>query len=155
MLTTKGPVISLSSGEVVTCKPGHIKVLLSAWKLFLSFRDSGDEDIKYSLQDVRWSKQNYYSNKQASLTMTEIFASISWIILSAKWAEKGFQFLLCDWICLKPLLLTTYDIFDCHAFPEGDPVGHKIIRNSPTQMWLWRTTESWQHGIYHIFERHV
>lgn len=28
-----------------------------------------------------------------------------------------------------------------HIFPEGDPVGHRILTNSQKQMGLWRTTE--------------
>jgi len=45
--------------------------------------------------------------------------------------------------------------YESQAFPEGDPVGHKIIRHNQNQMWLWRTTERWQHVVYHIFNRDV
>lgn len=53
MHTTKGPVISLSAGEVVSCNQGYIEVLLSAQKLFL--RVSETLEIKISRIACRMS----------------------------------------------------------------------------------------------------
>lgn len=110
MLTTKRPVISLSSG-VVSCNLGHIKVLLSAQKLFL--RVSETLEIKISSIAYRMSDGPTKMTiiNRPLWPMPELFASISWIIPSAKWVEKGFHFLLWNWICLLSLLLAAYDFF--------------------------------------------